>query len=68
MQQFKDSPLLKLTVKEMKQLLTDHFKYRCHSSLKLKADFLVLLQELFTKNKMDDARIHKIVKDFKDKS
>ena len=61
LEQYKDSPLLKLTVKEMKFLL-DHFKYKCHSSLKVKADFLVVLDELAKKNNMDEKEMARIVK------
>ena len=61
LEEYKDSPLFKLTLKEMKVLL-DHFKYKCHSSLKVEADFLVVLDELAKKNNMDEKEMVKIIK------
>lgn len=44
------------------KVLLDHFKYKCHSSLKVKADFLVVLDELAKKNNMDEKEMVKIIK------
>lgn len=44
------------------KVLLDHFKYKCHSSLKVKADFLVVLDKLAKKNNMDEKEMVKIIK------
>jgi len=48
---FKDSPLSKLTVPELKFLLHDHFQQRVHSSRTRKADFLAAVSQETKKDK-----------------
>ena len=50
---FREStPLGKLNMVELKTLLNEHFKYKCHSSLKVKADYLVVISEEMKKISM----------------